>query len=833
MENKQEQELVINQITIKAPNRTNLDIDNVQRALRAADQGKRLQLYGLYAELMRDNVLKDAVRKRISAITNAELTFTRDNKPEETIDRLMDTSGFESVLEEIMQARFWGITVTEMEFIKDRIIPHPIPPKHIRPQFGEIALEENDERGVPYRDDPFFLSVGAPDDLGLLLNVAPFVLYKRNNFGDWAQYAEIFGMPMRTAYYETYDEGARIELQKAMEKAGGALVNILPKGSDFKVEPGAAGGDGSVYDMLRKACNEEILIGILGQTLTTIQGDKGARSLGEVHMQVQEDLHNADRRFVQRVLNTQFLPMLERRGFPVSGGRFAFVEQGENLGAADRLSLAERAANLSVPVPINHIYRITGIPQPEADEEVVEPVGASLSELPDADDLTRSNSARNFMERVFGFFAEAPDTGAITGERNALEDMESDRFDLRLAKRVARGEARYFDRELFSQTAEQLLHAFHAGWKKGGGRLWNSIEYGVPDNVVLTAMETNLYHFSAAKTLTEIQQLNQAYRASRSFEDYMERAAKITDIFNRRWAQTEYDTAGQVAESTSTYYRLLGQNRLFPYWEYRTVGDDKVRPEHAALNGLILPVNDPRWHKIYPPNGWGCRCYVVPRMRQETEGIDLSGMQQRADAYFETEEFRSAAAQGFGVNRSELREVFTTNQQYIRKFPNRAAKYLNRLGATDYDLPTVVKRQMEAAGDMPRFTGLATDWFSERQRDGIVMLTDRSGRKVALSEKTFRTHTTGSHALRVGYLQALPETLIDPDEVWINTEKGKSAYDNYTLIQYYRDEVVVVCCRIIGGTVNEIRSWFPLERKRWIQNSYRRGLLVYNKKAPE
>lgn len=113
------------------------------------------------------------------------------------------------------------------------------------------------------------------------------------------------------------------------------------------------------------------------------------------------------------------------------------------------------------------------------------------------------------------------------------------------------------------------------------------------------------------------------------------------------------------------------------------------------------------------------------------------------------------------------------------------------------------------------------------------MLTDRSGRKVVLSEKTFRTHTTGSHALRVGYLQALPETLIDPDEVWINTEKGKSAYDNYTLIRYYRDEVVVVCCRIIGGTVNEIRSWFPLERKRWIQNSYRRGLLVYNKKAPE
>ena len=335
------------------------------------------------------------------------------------------------------------------------------------------------------------------------------------------------------------------------------------------------------------------------------------------------------------------------------------------------------------------------------------------------------------------------------------------------------------------------------------------------------------------KTLTEIQQLNQAYRSSRSFEDYMERAAKITDIFNRRWAQTEYDTAGQVAESTSTYYRLLGQNRLFPYWEYRTVGDDKVRPEHAALNGLILPVNDPRWHKIYPPNGWGCRCYVVPRMRQETEGIDLSGMQQRADAYFETEEFRSAAAQGFGVNRSELREVFTTNQQYIRKFPNRAAKYLNRLGVTDYGLPTVAKRQAAAAGDTPRYNGTAEEWFAGRQRDGSVTIRDWQNREVTLSTNTFKSHTTGSHAGRVEYLQAMTETLTGPDEIWLNTERGKQTYDNYTLIRYYRDEVVIVCCKIAGGKVNEIRSWFPLETKKWIQNNYRRGLLVFNKKASE
>lgn len=821
------QNLVVNQITIKAPNRSNMDIDTVNRALRSADSGRRQQLYNLYNELMRDNVLTDAMRKRISAITNAELTFTRNDKGEEEVDDLMDTPGFETVLTQIMLSIFWGITVTELEFADKCIIAHPIPAKHIRPQFGEIAIEETDERGVSYRDDDFFLEVGRGDDLGLLLNVAPYSLFKRNNFGDWAQYVEIFGMPIKTAYYETHDEAARIELQKAMEAAGSALNCVLPKGSDIKIEPTAASGDGAIYDNLRKACNEEILIGILGQTLTTVQGDKGARSLGEVHMQVQEDLHKADRRFVQRVLNTRFLPILEKRGFPVSGGYFTFVEQGETLTTADRVNLAEQAARMGVPVPQSYVYEITGIPQPEDGEEVVEPAGTGLpgTEGPEPPD------DRNWTERVFGFFAEAPDTGASTGANDSLEDMDGDTFDVRLAKRVARGESDYFDTELFNDTADRLLTAFRTGWRKGGVGLRNSLEYGVADDVVLTAMETNLYHFAAAKTLTEIQKLNQAYRASRSFEEYMERAQKITEVFNTTWARTEYDTAGQIAESTSTYYRLQNQVRLFPYWEYRTVGDDKVREEHAALNGVTLAATDPRWKQIYPPNGWGCRCYVVPRMRQEVETVDFERMRKQCDRYFETSEFKKSAAQGFGVNRADLRLVFTANQHYIRKFPSKAAKYLNRLGATDYGLSTIARLQAAAAGDTPRYNGTAEEWFAGRQQDGAVTIRDWQKRNVMLTGKTYRNHTTGSHAGRVEYLQAMTETLIAPDEVWLSTERGKTVYDNYTLIRYYRDEVIVVCCKIVEGKVNEIRTWFPLTAKKSVQNAHRRGLLIYDKKA--
>ena len=45
--------------------------------------------------------------------------------------------------------------------------------------------------------------------------------------------------------------------------------------------------------------------------------------------------------------------------------------------------------------------------------------------------------------------------------------------------------------------------------------------------------------------------------------------------------------------------------------QYRTQRDEKVRPEHAALDRVTLPMSDPFWEEYYPPNGWNCRCTVV------------------------------------------------------------------------------------------------------------------------------------------------------------------------------------------------------------------------------
>lgn len=54
-----------------------------------------------------------------------------------------------------------------------------------------------------------------------------------------------------------------------------------------------------------------------------------------------------------------------------------------------------------------------------------------------------------------------------------------------------------------------------------------------------------------------------------------------------------------------------------PFLSYLTVGDDNVRPHHAALHGVTLPADHPRWQEIYPPNGHRCRCRVDSLTRRD------------------------------------------------------------------------------------------------------------------------------------------------------------------------------------------------------------------------
>lgn len=67
--------------------------------------------------------------------------------------------------------------------------------------------------------------------------------------------------------------------------------------------------------------------------------------------------------------------------------------------------------------------------------------------------------------------------------------------------------------------------------------------------------------------------------------------------------------------------------KALPYWKYLTVGDDRVRPNHAAMDGFVARQDDPVWKRWYPPAGFNCRCTVVAILpREAPENADQPGL---------------------------------------------------------------------------------------------------------------------------------------------------------------------------------------------------------------
>ena len=112
-------------------------------------------------------------------------------------------------------------------------------------------------------------------------------------------------------------------------------------------------------------------------------------------------------------------------------------------------------------------------------------------------------------------------------------------------------------------------------------------------------------------------------------EDWEAAVNQLTDDagvarLNAFTLDTAFNTAMQNAYSLGRYEQMKdpATQGVFPFWQYWTVGDDRVRPEHAVLDQFVARAMDPVWMKIYPPNGFNCRCSVIPVTEAEALAAD-------------------------------------------------------------------------------------------------------------------------------------------------------------------------------------------------------------------
>lgn len=133
-------------------------------------------------------------------------------------------------------------------------------------------------------------------------------------------------------------------------------------------------------------------------------------------------------------------------------------------------------------------------------------------------------------------------------------------------------------------------------------------------------LQRSNYIFSGIKTFHE---LNEAFPSlidengeRKSFERFLNDVRAVDHTYNENYLRAEYNFVAASAEMAARWEGFMEDGDRYNL-QYRTQKDDRVRPEHAALDGVTLPPSDLFWEEFYPPNGWNCRCNVVQVLKSK------------------------------------------------------------------------------------------------------------------------------------------------------------------------------------------------------------------------
>jgi len=182
----------------------------------------------------------------------------------------------------------------------------------------------------------------------------------------------------------------------------------------------------------------------------------------------------------------------------------------------------------------------------------------------------------------------------------------------KIARDLQQGKMKPSDlnQDLITQTYNDLSE----GAGKGYGKEWGKFP-GDNKGTLPTELKKNIYQFSCAKTFTQLESINKLLVTAdgrlRTYKEFREGVKAINKQFNENYLRTEYNTARSAAQMAQKWQGFLEAKDLFPNLEFRTVGDDRVRPEHILLDGIIQPIESPFWKDHYPPLDWSCRCDVM------------------------------------------------------------------------------------------------------------------------------------------------------------------------------------------------------------------------------
>ncbi|MBN9312902.1 MAG: hypothetical protein BGO40_02895 [Chryseobacterium sp. 39-10] len=140
---------------------------------------------------------------------------------------------------------------------------------------------------------------------------------------------------------------------------------------------------------------------------------------------------------------------------------------------------------------------------------------------------------------------------------------------------------------------------------------------------MLAKLQNDTFVFSGLRTHAQLLEASTMLMEDgkiRGFDAFAKDFNQVNTKYNQNYLEAEWQFAVSSSQSAGNWAAIDQDGRY--NLQYRTANDDRVRADHAALQNITLPTDDPFWISYYPPNGWRCRCVAVEVLKTKYELSD-------------------------------------------------------------------------------------------------------------------------------------------------------------------------------------------------------------------
>ncbi len=824
---------IVAQIAQSFRDRSRKDIGKWRNAIKMAEHPKTPNwqpLMDLYRDLLTDGHLQSQMEIRRSSVLNT--SFHIINRKTKQIDEqateFINTEWFYRLITWAIDAFFFGQSVIQIEEMGDKPVLKLIPRRNVVPQQHKIVLDFQKQNAVVFYDNPVYqnwvIDIHEEDDLGLLNNIVPNLIWKRNIMQSWAEFCERFGIPMLTATTVRSTPEALQEIEDMLFQLGEAAVGVFPEGTNIDFKEANRTDAFQTFDRMIERNNTEISKLLVGGSM--VSDDGSSRSQSEVHERNLDDRISAtDRRNITFFINDVVMPLLVFHGVGIKPEHQFTFDTTQELDLMEHWQIVQSLMYVA-DVDMDWVSKTFNVPLKERKPQKL---NISDTQAKQVDSKVNSIFNAHYANR----YRDIP----TCGQNNffALDDVDVRRLNEIQAQLI---QLMFNDKDALGETGKLIVEEskiLTTGLFGGYGKRLSEASFDAPDHLMLAMMEQNLFDFSAGKTearLASLKDLLIDYKEGRlrSFDEFKEEAEKMVDKFNSKYLRTEYNLSVAVGQNSASFMRMWADKDDNPYMQYITAGDNNVRNSHAVLNNKIFNINDSEARNLVPPNGFGCRCEMIAYpFTPHDSGVSKGD--------WATQQLGESFKKGqFAVNRADLKQVFLKDQQYAKS--KGVLKNLNDAKYTIWGLADIknMKNLHELVLDKSITADNVKELFKgQKGKDGrnVMPFRDYFKRSIVLNEKDFDKHTTGKYLEknenRHQLFAYLKEVLKSPSEVWLqNVESGNTVSNKRLQIRYikhYNGQSIVVDAEV-NEYGYEIRTWYLMKAN---EKEIRKGLLVHNK----